>query len=147
MVKVSVKLVVNMSCPSFHNHFLEKMSLVCIGGTWRWRISWHHRRRYIRTCIRRQFNGRSPSFSHGLQSPPSILHCVLFDDCDYLQTGKLASLQLVSTWMFFCVPTFLPFFIPQLSVTSSHNCVLFPCLNISACLSHVPCYLEAAGLP
>ena len=106
MVKVSVKLVVNMFCPSFHNHFLEKMSLVCIGGTWRWRISWHHRRRYIRTCIRKQFNGRSPSFSHGLQSPPSILHCALFDDCDYLQTGKLASLQLVSTWMFFCVPTF-----------------------------------------
>jgi hypothetical protein len=59
-----------MSCLSFHNHFLEEMSLVCRGGTWKWRMSWHHTRRYIRTCRRRQINGRSPSFSRGLQSPP-----------------------------------------------------------------------------
>ena len=37
--------------------------------------------------------------------------------------------------------------VPQLSVTSPHNCVLFHGLYILACLSHAACYLEAAGLP
>ena len=72
---------------------------------------------------------------------PSILHCALFDDCDYLQTGTLDSLQSLLTWMFFLCsdlssifgPTIICYFITQLcSLSLSLYLSLFvPCSLLS----------------
>jgi hypothetical protein len=42
----------------------------------RWRLLWHHTRRYIRTSRRRLYYRRAPLYSRRLQSPPSLPHLI-----------------------------------------------------------------------
>ena len=61
--------------------------------------------------------------------------------------GNISNITISVNMKVFLCSHLSSILVPQLSVTSPHNCVLFPCLYIVVCLSHAACYLEAAGLP
>ena len=91
-----LRLVVNMSCPSFHNHFLEAMSLVYRRNMEMEDVMAPQKKVY-KDLQKKTVQWKIIFFFTWSSVAPSILHCALFDDCDYLQTGTLASLQSVST--------------------------------------------------